>query len=70
MIDVVDVLTEFFNFFISQITSVINIIQGQITGVNPFILHVWYRCFPDEVTSLFILFVMIVLVIGYIKHSK
>ncbi len=70
MIDFVDVLTEFFNFIFSQIASVTNIILDLITGVTPFIIHVWYRCLPDEITSLFVLFVMIVLVIAYIKHSK
>ena len=67
--DFVEIIKEFFNYILAQIDSWINILGSQF-GIFGFVTYVWYLCIPNEITGLIILFVMMLVVIAFIRHVK
>lgn len=69
MENIVDILSEFFNSFIAQIDSLINIF-GSLPGLYGFLNYVYYLCIPNEITLIFSVILMFFVLVAFVRHSK
>ena len=67
--NLVDVLSEFFNYFIAQIDSLINIFMS-LPGLYGFLNYVYYLCIPNEITGIISVIFMFFVLVAILRHSK